>query len=105
MEFRRKMIYVKYEALVENVDSFIQQINQVTGLTFPDFDPDNMEQGTFNPDVAPNQKKTPWQTSLQHGKKIASSSVGNYKQILSPHEIDEINRLCEPILSTFKYQF
>ena len=101
--FRKKMAFVKYEYLVQNTDKFLQEISQYTNLVFSDFDSQNMNQGTFT--TPPNEEEQPWRTSLQHGKKIESSSIENYKTILSSAEIGEINRLCKPILLKFGYPF
>lgn len=102
--FRDRLAVLHYENVVSDPRTALEQ---VAGFTEIPFD-------TINPDAAPDtglvqqnvisasQHFQPWATEV-NGKKITSSRVGRYREVLTPEEIRLVEEYCADFFEWFGY--
>jgi len=100
--FRRKILFVKYEQLVQRPMEVLDQIRIFTGLPLDNYNPDtNWSAGErdFSKERASGD---PYINDL-YGKAVSSSRIGRYRYTLTQEELDIIERECRGVFSTFGY--
>jgi len=102
-DYRKSLMLVKYEDLVNNPQSTINQLREWSGLELVDFDEgDNWKNDNINYDSL-KENKNAWLSDLW-GKKLSNSRVGSYKKILKPEEIKLLEKVCAGPLQSFGYK-
>lgn len=99
--FQQKILWVKYEALVENTKSEVKRLADFTGLELDGIDRNNIWHRR-QPDFGRQDRQDVWFSSL-YGKEISKSHVGQYRNHLSDQEILEIEYQCSFIFEKFNY--
>lgn len=100
--YRNRCFIFRYEDLINNTSDVKQKLSSFTGLAM-DFDDDSELNPGDNKDMKQNQSRyKPWLTD-NNDKNINNSSIGHYKSVLTPEEIEQANHHCADILQLFQY--
>lgn len=100
--YKNRITVIKYEDLVSNPQTVIENIRKVSGLKLEEF---NATDNWKNDDIDYNnlkQNNNAWLSDLW-GKRLSSSRIGSYKKILKPEEITLLEQVCSGPLKTFGY--
>ena len=100
--YKNRITIIKYEDLVSNPHTAIENIRKTSGLKLEEF---SAKDNWKNDDIDYNnlkQKNNAWLSDLW-GKKLSSSRIGSYKEILKPEEITLLEQVCAGPLKTFGY--
>jgi hypothetical protein len=102
--FRERMAIVLYENLATNPAQALKQISGFTGIDFEAIDPAaSPESGLVSyQQITSSKHFSPWATELS-GQKVSESKVGNYRNVLTPSEIAQVEEHCEPFFDWFNY--
>ena len=102
-DFRRALLVLRYEDLVQAPDEQLVKLRAFTGLPLAavDFgrDPDS---GKVDYHAETNYQSA-WNTNL-YGKKISLSRLGSHKEVLDAGEIRQVERQCRRSIEMFKYE-
>lgn len=100
--YRKALMVLRYEDLVQSPEETVQKLREFTGLPLAALD--------FNRDPDPGKVdyraetdyQAAWNTSL-YGKKISISQVGGHKEVLSQEQIRQVEKHCRKFFETFGY--
>ena len=99
---RARLRIIRYENLVQNTPSVLQELGEFCGLSLSSIDSaEVMNTGNFSLDKRTDYSKA-W-NSGNFGKAVDSSRIGRYKQELSQNEIAEVEKICADFMQQFGY--
>jgi hypothetical protein len=103
-EFKSRLAIILYENLASNPDQTLKEISSFTGIDFQSIDTTAQpESGLVNYEqLAASKHYSPWSTEVS-GRKVSESRVGNYRNVMTPSEIAQVEELCEPFFDWFQY--
>ncbi len=102
--FRDRLAIVLYENLVQQPRQALKEISGFTGIDFESIDETaSPDTGAVRTDwIHQSALYSPWATEVS-GQKVSDSRVGNYRTILTPSEIAQVEEICEPFFEWFRY--
>lgn len=102
--FRDRLGIVLYEDLAREPKATLKQLADFTGVPFDAIDPTAEPRPSLvDADVIRTDRMySPWATEVS-GAKLAANRVGNYRNVLEPHEIAQVEQHCGDFLQTFGY--
>lgn len=100
--FRRNILFVKYEQLVQHPMEVLDQIRIFTGLSLDDYSPDANWSAGKRDFTKERASGDPYINDL-YGKAVSSSRIGRYRDMLTKKELKIIERECEGVFQTFGY--
>lgn len=103
--FRENLCVVKYEDLVLQTTSVLDQLQDFTKLKLGQFDPgDPWKRSRINYDaLVSHEEHRPCFSELR-GKPLSAARVGVYREALSPDELQAVERECADYLERFRYK-
>jgi hypothetical protein len=102
-DFQRQVLFVRYEDLVQQPDTQIERIRAFTGLALDNYDSTDLWAGGGRDFSGDRASGDPYINEL-YGKGMSAGRVGRYRSMLTPGEIQTIERECAPLFSTFGYE-
>ena len=102
-EYKRHVTLVKYEELVTDPATAIENIRRASGLKLEDFEA-NKAWKSDEIDYAELRKNNNAWLSELWGKRLSSKKIGSYKTILTAEEIATLEDVCEGPLRTLGYK-
>jgi hypothetical protein len=97
-----RLRFVRYEDVVSRPADVIAELAAFTGLNLDQADPAEPWKRLLRPMNAPHERQKPWRTPL-HGGPLVADSVGRYRKVLSPKEVQAINRALGKFCERFGY--
>ena len=101
--FKQQMVFIKYEQLVTQPEPIIKHLKAFTGLTLDELDLNNPSERSVRKVGEVDGRVKPWTTELS-GKAVQDTSVGQYRDKLTPEQIATIDRECSDVYQVFGYQ-
>lgn len=101
--FREKVLFIRYEDLVNDTSRQIDRIRHFTGLSLDDYEPDKSWTGGGRNFAADREAGDAYINEL-YGKGMTSSRIGRYRRKLTQDEIRTIEAECAAIFSVFGYE-
>jgi len=102
-DFRKHVLFVRYEDLVREPDIQIERIRAFTGLALEDYDPDKLWTGGGRDFSSDHKSGDPYINEL-YGRRMSSKRVGRFRNMLTADEIRIIEAECAPLFSAFGYK-
>ncbi len=97
-----RLLFIKYEDLVGNTATVVQNLAKFCNISLADFRID--QQWRAMPDYAASvSENNVWRTDL-YGRGVSNERVGGHKDVLSADDIGVIDRLCADFYKIFGYR-
>ncbi len=100
--FKQKIRYLKYEYLIENPKAALQDLQQFTGLSLEQFEIEGSWQRNLVPHGQLNDAARAFDSTL-YNQGFCRDRLHHYTQVLTPEEIEWIEREGQDVLSNFAY--
>ncbi len=99
------LFLVRYEDLVTQPRTVVEQMRDFTGLALADYDPESeWQRNVEDYDRSRSDRdRAPWTTDL-HGKGVSSSRIGQFREALGAEDIAIIEEECQAMMRAFKYE-
>lgn len=101
--YKKRVNILKYEELVSSPDNALELIRKSSGLSLNKFDKNGQWQDDKLDYSDLKEKDNAWLSDLW-GKKLSTSRIGSYKEILTSSEIQQLENVCSGPLRTFGYK-
>ena len=101
--FRSRVLLLRYEDLVAQPATALQQLRKFTGLPLAGLDPHgDFDTGNIDYAAAPPV----WQAWIteHYGKRVSGERVRSYTEVLSAHEVETISTNCADVIKLFDYR-
>lgn len=100
--FRRNILFVKYEQLVQRPMEVLDQIRRFTGLSLDNYNPDTNWSPGKRDFLKERASGDPYINDL-YGKAVSSSRIGRYRDTLTRKELSIIEQECMGVFQIFGY--
>ncbi|GIV61740.1 MAG: hypothetical protein KatS3mg044_0606 [Rhodothermaceae bacterium] len=97
--FWERILFVRYEDLVQDPEGILKEVQTFTGLHLTLPASDRFDTGTVDFD---QQVHSPWYSEL-YGKQVTGSRVGAYATVLRPEEVRAVEQVCAAFMQQFQY--
>jgi len=103
MDFKKQVIAVRYEDVIQETTEVKQQLSRFTGIPLVDIDgKNNFDTGKTDFQALTDRNKT-WITDL-YGQNVNDRSIGAYVNVLTKTEIASIEDMCGDAMTIFNYK-
>lgn len=102
LAFRKRIMFIRYEDLVQHTDKVLEQLRRFTGLSLGGIDTgSSFDTGKLDYQVASPE----WQGWIteHYGQAISAAKVGSYRMELSPEQVQTIEGICRTLMRLFNY--
>ncbi len=100
-DFLKRVLFVKYEALVLNTESVVAALAEFTGLPLQGFDA-SQPWRTLVDFTDEKLTSEPYHSELR-GKPLSKDRIGHYAHRLAKEDIQTIEQACGPFMDRFGY--
>ncbi|QXD16009.1 sulfotransferase [Rhodocaloribacter litoris] len=98
--FWDRMLFVRYEDLVQNPEGILDEVQEFTGLELKLPDGERLDTGT----VDFERKAQNPRFSELYGKQVSRARVGAYAGVLRPEEVRVVEQACADFMRLFRYE-